>query len=90
LFKRYSIDKVNLLKIDIESFEYDAILGSPEIFKDLRVEVIALELHPTLLKKRGFNPNKPKLFLEECGYRVDNQLKNLVLTAPNKTQCLLR
>ena len=38
------INVVHLLKIDIEGAEYEAVLGSPEVFKSGRVKVIALDM----------------------------------------------
>jgi hypothetical protein len=37
------IDVVDLMKVDIDGFEYEAILGSREIFKSPRIKVLALK-----------------------------------------------
>lgn len=57
-----------VVKMDIESWEHEAILGSPEIFRAGLVRVLLLELHPALLQKRGLDPEAVPRFLVECGY----------------------
>ena len=57
-----------VLKIDIESWEHEAILGSPEIFRAGLVRVLVLELHPTDLVARGLDPKAVPDFLRSCGY----------------------
>jgi FkbM family methyltransferase len=78
LFVRHGIEKANLVKMDIEGFEYEAILGSEHIFREQRVCAIALELHPSILKRRGLDPNRIIGFLEDCGYTRDTGFENLV------------
>jgi FkbM family methyltransferase len=74
VFRRYSIDSCDLLKVDIEGYEYEAILGSPELFKEKRIKALALELHPQILSRRQLSPNVITSFLEECGYRIEPSL----------------
>jgi FkbM family methyltransferase len=69
LFQDKNIRHVNLMKVDIEGFEYEAILGSPELFKNKRVTSIALELHPEILKNRGKSAGDILEMLRENGYR---------------------
>lgn len=81
LFERYSIEVADLVKMDIEGFEYEAIFGSPNIFREQRVRYLALELHPPLLERRGLEANAIMKFLAECGYVADTRFRNLVLLA---------
>ncbi len=53
LLDEHDVARVDLMKVDIEGAEYEAILGSPEVFEDHRVKAIALELHPAVLARRG-------------------------------------
>lgn len=79
IFFRYHIANCDLLKIDIEGWEYEAVLGSLALFRGGCVKAIALELHPILLAKRGLNPDKITHFLEQCGYTPWPRSQNLVL-----------
>lgn len=63
------LEKVSLMKMDIEGFEYEAILGSPEIFREHRVKTLAVELHPNLIRGRGLDPERIVDFLCQHGYR---------------------
>jgi FkbM family methyltransferase len=79
IFCRHSVDTCDLLKIDIEGWEYEAVLGSPDLFRSGRVKALALELHPPLLLRRGLDSAKITDFLAECGYRPWSVSPNLVL-----------
>ena len=72
------IAAVDLLKMDIEGSEYEAILGSPELFKTGAIRALALELHPERLRARGLDANRILAFLHECGYREDASFGNAV------------
>lgn len=78
LFKEHGIETCDLLKIDIEGYEYEAIMGSPELFSAGRVRVIALELHPEVLSKRNLLPETITDFLVSCGYRLERLFANTV------------
>ena len=56
------------MKVDIEGGEYEAILGSPDVFRQHRVRVLALELHPRQLAARGKDAGELERFLRACGY----------------------
>jgi FkbM family methyltransferase len=79
LFKLLSLRSVRLMKMDIEGFEYEAILGSREVFRRGIVEYLALELHPTILRQRGKTEEDIVDFLAECGYRRDERFETLIL-----------
>ena len=78
--KRLAVDHVTLMKIDIEGFEYEAILGSKEVFRQGLIQHIALEVHPSLLKRRGKKEEDILNFLASCGYERNPDFTNLVLT----------
>lgn len=73
-------ERIRLAKMDIEGSEYEAILGSPGLFKRDVIENIALEMHPTILKRRGKSPATILVFLENCGYERNTAFDTLVLT----------
>jgi FkbM family methyltransferase len=69
LFARWRVPEGAVVKMDIEGWEYEAILGSPELFRSNRVRALVLELHPNLMLPRGRNPDEIVHFLASCGYR---------------------
>lgn len=81
IFADNNLDRCDLIKIDIEGWEYNAIFGSPDIFKEHRIKAIALETHPKLLARRGLSEEAIFEFLSASGYRRAADLKNLVFIA---------
>ena len=76
------IDHVDLMKVDIEGFEYEALLGSPDVFHQHRILALALELHPTILAERGKNAGDIEQMLASTGYRKTETFGNSVWLAP--------
>ncbi len=66
--------------MDIEGFEYEAILGSKSIFERNIVENIALELHPTILERRKKSQTEILAFLENHGYKKNEEYSTLILS----------
>lgn len=79
LFAEAGIERCRLLKLDIEGWEYEAVLGSRALFAEGRVDAFALELHPHLLEARGLDAGEITRFLDACGYRRVADLPNFVL-----------
>jgi FkbM family methyltransferase len=73
---------VDLMKVDVEGFEYEALLGSPEVFKQRRVRALALELHPTILADRNKDISHITGMLAECNYRMTDASGTTVWLAP--------
>ena len=82
LLDREGLMKVDFMKIDIEGFEYEAILGSPEVFQQHRVRVMALEIHDSRLLARGKPPEDITRFLKGCGYTLSHPFGPAIWTAP--------
>ncbi len=80
LLTRLGIAGPFVLKMDIESWEHEAILGSPELFRERRVQALFLELHPALLQRRGLDPDAIPRFLSACGYSHAPDTHGLVWT----------
>ena len=78
-FHLLRIDRVKLMKIDVEGFEYEAILGSKELFASNFIENIALELHPQLLARRGKSEEEIIEFLRASGYEQDFNYRTLIM-----------
>jgi FkbM family methyltransferase len=77
-----SAASIDLLKVDIEGFEFEALLGSPQVFEQHRVRALALELHPTILSARGKDVGEIERMLDRCGYRCEETFGNSVWLAP--------
>ena len=75
-----NLGNIKLMKIDVESYEYEAILGSKEIFQSDIIENIALELHPSILKMRNKEASNILSFLESCGYTKNSSYSNLLMS----------
>lgn len=71
-FAMSGLDHCDLIKIDIEGGEYEAIFGSKKLFVEKRIRGIALELHPRMLAKRGHSEKEIIEFLLRCGYNEGN------------------
>jgi FkbM family methyltransferase len=82
LLSECRVGSVDLMKMDIEGFEYEAILGSKELFASHRIKALALELHPSVLAKKRLNPDDITNFLRESGYRRESRFSNDVWVAP--------
>ncbi len=83
VFRQQEITHCDLLKIDIEGYEYEAILGSRELFTSHRAKAIALELHPAHLAKRGLSEKEIIDFLSSCGYSLSSSCSNTVFLSPD-------
>jgi FkbM family methyltransferase len=82
VFAAEELSRVDLMKVDIEGFEYEALLGSPRIFAERRVRALALELHPSILASRGKDARDIVAMLETAGYVATSRHGNDVWLAP--------
>jgi FkbM family methyltransferase len=71
-----------VLKMDIESFEHEAIHGSESVFRDGAVRALILELHTGLLRKRGLDAESVPRLLRACGYLQPEGFGGLVWARP--------
>jgi FkbM family methyltransferase len=78
LFSRQGVAGADLVKMDIEGFEYEAVLGSRELFTAGRIRAFALELHPPRIERRGLKVADITNFLTEAGYALEPGLGNTV------------
>jgi FkbM family methyltransferase len=65
------VGPIDLLKMDIEGIEYEAVFGSPDVFLNGRVRAFAMELHPSIIRSRGHDPQELVTFLHRHGYQED-------------------
>lgn len=76
---------VDLLKVDVEGFEYEVLLGSPEVFRQNRVRALALELHPTILAARNKDPTHITKMLLEANYSMKYVNGNVLWLSSSQT-----
>jgi FkbM family methyltransferase len=68
---RNAMDRMDLIKIDVEGFEYDALLGSRRSLERWH-PVLFIELDEHNLMTQGSDPVKLVRFLEELGYQLEH------------------
>ena len=66
--QEHNLSKVDVMKIDIEGYEYEAVLGAKELFRSQMVRRVLIEIHEKLLSARGRSPQDITDFLLSCGY----------------------
>jgi FkbM family methyltransferase len=64
------IERVGLLKIDVEGFEPEVIRGADRLLRERRVDLVVFEFSPAFYRQRGIEPTAVVDALEDRGYRV--------------------
>ena len=59
-----------MLKIDVEGFEYEVLLGCNDTLKKNKIKKIIIELHPSYLESKGDNEKLIHMFLKEHGFKT--------------------
>ncbi len=65
-----NITKVEMLKIDVEGFEYEVLCGCKNSFKENKIKKIICEIHSKFLKKKGLDKNSIYAILKENGFSI--------------------
>jgi len=73
ILAKAGIQAVDLMKMDIEGFEYEAITGAEKLLKEKRIQALALEMHPELMRGRGKDPYILESLLNNHSYSKDFQ-----------------
>jgi FkbM family methyltransferase len=76
------LTSVDVMKIDVEGYEYEAVLGSKDLFRSRKVVRVLIEVHDNLLQARGLRAQDISDFLISCGYERQAQHGFLVFTSP--------
>jgi FkbM family methyltransferase len=64
------IDRIALLKIDVEGFEISVLRGAERVFAQARPHVVYFEICPALARGAGFAADSAAEFLEAKGYAL--------------------
>lgn len=64
------INIIDLLKIDVEGFEYEVLLGAEELLANNRIKFIIFEHSPVLLRKQGRDMRQVIDLLFKYGYTI--------------------
>jgi len=64
------IKKIDMLKIDVDGYEYEVLFGCQESFKQNKINNILCEIHPEHLKKKGVNEEMIYSLLKKNGYVI--------------------
>lgn len=64
------INKLSLLKIDVEGYEPLVLEGAEELLSNQRIKIVYFEVCPPLLREAGFSPSTPCEILSEYEYRL--------------------
>ena len=62
------IEKVNMLKIDVEGYEYEVLLGCKESFRLNTIDKIICEIHLEYLKRKRIKKDLIYSLLRENGF----------------------
>lgn len=64
------INRVSLLKIDVEGFEPEVLRGARGLLSTRAIDLILFECSPRFYRQRGIDPLAPLAVLEEYGYQA--------------------
>lgn len=67
-----NISKVDMLKVDVEGFEYEVFLGCKKSFKQNKIKKIICEIHSTYLKNKGIDEKTIYSLLEKNNFLIKN------------------
>ena len=84
LVEAQQLGRIDLMKMDIEGFEYEALFGAEALLRSGQIRALALELHPPAMLARGLDPARLVKLLNDCGYFLDPDSETSVYLATQK------
>ncbi|HLI83544.1 MAG TPA: FkbM family methyltransferase [Bryobacteraceae bacterium] len=70
LFREQGLERVDVAKVDIEGGEWDMLLiGKPRILAERRIGLLSLDVHESILRNRGVDPEDLRRYVRACGYQ---------------------
>jgi FkbM family methyltransferase len=75
IVKEAKLDRVDVIKIDVEGAEFEVLKGAAKTLDDFR-PVLIIELMPNQLKSMGTSIEEVNRFLASHGYVADRQMGN--------------
>jgi hypothetical protein len=78
LFASIEVKRCDLMKMDIEGAEYDALTGAQEVLKRGIIRQMTIEVHDSILKRRGLSWSRTHEVILECGYRCTDKCDSRV------------
>ncbi|MBS1914371.1 MAG: FkbM family methyltransferase [Bacteroidetes bacterium] len=70
----HGIERIDLLKIDVEGAEYQVLLGARRMLAERRIACCVFEFGQTTFDM-GNRPSEIRRYLEGCGYSIRNVVK---------------
>lgn len=76
------LGRADVIKIDIEGGEHQAILGMSRVLRELHPRLLIVEIQPDLLRRAGVAEGSTEEVLRKAGYVVQQRLDRNVLFRP--------
>ncbi len=73
----YNLDRIKLIKIDIEGYEFFALKSANQILREKKIDNILVEFHPEQLHSLQQSPEQIVDFLASFGYVKSEQYEDL-------------
>jgi len=70
LISSRNIGTVEMLKIDVEGYEYEVLCGCKDSFKGKKIKKIICEIHSSYLEKKGLDEKMIYSLLKENGFSI--------------------
>ena len=70
MLRSYDIENVNMIKIDVEGFEHEVLLGCLNSFKKKKIQKILCEIHFKYLESKGKSDETVYGLLREHGFTI--------------------
>ena len=69
-YNKKSINKINVIKMDVEGAELDTLRGMSNILTENKDVVLFVEFNPESIKKAGMLPKDQLAFIDDLGFKI--------------------